>query len=184
MGYERLFTPYGEDVVERVSQHHKAHGGISRYEKIPLYLSWAGEPVDEGRVLNFCDKFSDLVKQAVIGAPWVPGVREYLEAQHTRQYFVLMTATPHEEIEQILHVLGIFDYFREVYGAPKAKTMVIKDVLNRLHCLPEQALVVGDSDTDFSAAEENNVSFLLRRTPFNQDLQERFRGSSFESLEN
>jgi phosphoglycolate phosphatase-like HAD superfamily hydrolase len=184
IGYERLFMPYGEEIVERVRQHHKAHGGISRYEKIPLYLSWAGELVDEVRFQNFCDKFSDLVRQAVIDAPWVPGVREYLEAGHTRQYFVLMTATPHEEIEQILHALDIFHYFREVYGASKAKTMVVKDVLNRLHCLPGQALVVGDSDTDFSAAEENNVSFLLRRTPFNQDLQERFRGSSFESLEN
>jgi phosphoglycolate phosphatase-like HAD superfamily hydrolase len=182
MGYERLFMPYGSDAVEQVRQHHKAHGGVSRYEKIPLYLSWVGEPVDRGQVQEFCGRFSDLVQQAVIDAPWVPGVRGYLQANYTSQYFVLMTATPQEEIEQILHALNITSYFREVHGAPTKKTAVVGSLLERLQCPPELALVVGDSDTDMNAAEENNVVFLLRCTPLNQDLQERFKGSSFEDL--
>jgi phosphoglycolate phosphatase-like HAD superfamily hydrolase len=182
VGYEQLFMSYGESVVEKVRQHHKDHGGISRYEKIPLYLSWAGEPANADQVHEFCGRFSNLVKQAVIDAPWVPGVREYLQANQISQYFVLITATPQEEIEQILHELDIAHCFREVYGAPTKKTTVVHDVLERLHCLSEQALVVGDSDTDINAAEENNVVFLLRCTPFNQSLQERFRGSSFEGL--
>jgi phosphoglycolate phosphatase-like HAD superfamily hydrolase len=182
VGYEKLFMPYGESVVEKVRQHHNAHGGISRYDKIPLYLGWAGEPITTDQVQNFCSRFSGLVKQAVIDAPWVPGVREYLQANHTRQYFVLMTATPQEEIEQILHALDITHCFREIHGAPTGKTTVVHDILERLHCLSEQALVVGDSDTDISAAEENGVVFLLRCTPFNLDLQERFQGSSFEGL--
>ena len=182
LGYERLFAPYGTDIVEKVRQHHNVHGGISRYEKIPLYLGWAGEPTTIDRVQTFCERFSDLVLQAVIEAPWVPGVCEYLQAHHTNQSFVLITATPQEEIEQILHALKITHCFCEVHGAPTAKTAVVSDVLERLHCLPEQALVVGDSDTDLSAAEENNVVFLLRCTPYNQGLQKRFQGPSFESL--
>jgi phosphoglycolate phosphatase-like HAD superfamily hydrolase len=182
IGYERLFMSYGGDVVERVRQHHKVNGGVSRYEKIPLYLSWAGEPVNNDQVQEFCGRFSDLVQQSVIDAPWVPGVRDYLQANHTSQYFVLMTATPQEEIEQILCALDITPYFREVHGAPTNKTAVVGNVLERLHCPPEQTLVVGDSDTDLNAAEENKVAFLLRRTPFNQDLQKRFQGSSFEGL--
>ncbi len=182
MGYEKLFTPYGKDVVEKVRQHHKAHGGVSRYEKIPLYLSWAGDLVGKDQVQSFCDKFSNLVQQAVIDSPWVPGVREYLQTNHTNQYFVLITATPQEEIEKILHVLDITRFFREVHGAPSSKTTVVRDGLERLRCPPEQALVVGDSDTDLNAAEENNLVFLLRRTPFNQVLQESFQGPSFGGL--
>ncbi len=182
VGYERLFMSYGKDVVDRVRQHHKDHGGISRYEKIPLYLSWAGEPANADQVHEFCGRFSNLVKQAVIDAPWVPGVREYLQANQISQHFVLITATPQEEIEQILHEIDIAHCFREVYGAPTAKATVVNDMLQRLHCPSEQALVVGDSDTDLSAAEENDVVFLLRRTSFNQGLQERFQGSSFEGL--
>jgi phosphoglycolate phosphatase-like HAD superfamily hydrolase len=179
MGYEQLFKFYGKNVVAKVRQHHNAHGGISRYDKIPLYLGWAGEPATTEQVQKFCEKFSDLVQQAVIDAPWVPGVCEYLQENHTHQPFVLMTATPQEEIERILQVLKITHCFREIYGAPTVKAAVVKDVLKRLHCLPEQALVVGDSDTDLRAAEENKVVFLLRCTPFNQDLQKRFQGPSF-----
>lgn len=181
-GYEQLFLSYGENVVERVRQHHNTHGGVSRYEKIPLYLGWAGEPSNADQVQEFCVRFSFLVQQAVIDSPWVPGVREYLQEHHHHQYFVLMTATPQEEIEQILHALSITHYFHEIHGAPTTKTAVICDVLERLRFPREKALVVGDSNEDLSAAEENNVFFLLRCTPFNQDLQKRFQGYSFEGL--
>lgn len=182
VGYEQLFMPYGRDVVDKVRQHHNAHGGVSRYEKIPLYLSWAGEPADKDLVQSFCDKFSDLVQQAVIDASWVPGVREYLQANHANQYFVLMTATPQKEIGQILHALDITHCFREVFGAPTDKANVVIEVLKHLFCPPGEALVVGDSETDLCAAEMNNVAFLLRRTPFNRDLQKRFQGASFKGL--
>ncbi len=182
MGYEQLFLPYGKNLVEKVRKHHNSYGGISRYEKIPIYLGWAGEPANTDQVQNFCDRFSILVQQAVIDAPWVPGVREYLQAHNASQYFVLMTATPQEEIEQILHTLGITHCFREVYGAPTAKAMVVSDVLKRLHCPPEQALVVGDSETDLKAAEANNVPFLLRYTEQNEVLRQKYFGAIFSEL--
>jgi phosphoglycolate phosphatase-like HAD superfamily hydrolase len=181
-GYEQLFLSYGDDVVKKVCEHHNAHGGISRYEKIPLYLSWVGEPASADQVKLFCDRFSKLVQQAVIETPWVPGVFEYLQANHTSQIFILITATPQEEIEQILCAIDINNFFREVHGAPTAKAMVVQDVMNRLRFNSDQTLVVGDSATDLSAAEENNVAFLLRRTPFNQSLQKQFHGPSFENL--
>ena len=181
-GYEKLFLQFGEDVVKRVKKHHNAHGGISRYEKIPLYLSWAGEPANSIQVQEFCDRFSNLVQQAVIDSPWVPGVCEYLSSHYADQCFVLITGTPQKEIEEILHALNITRYFRNVYGAPKAKTIMVKDVLERLSCPFEQALVIGDSGTDLEAAKNNNVAFLLRRTSLNKELQKQFTGPSFENL--
>ena len=181
-GYEKLFLPFGEDVVKRVNKHHNVHGGISRYEKIPLYLSWAGEPANPLQVQDFCDRFSELVQQAVVDSPWVPGVCEYLSSHYADQCFVLITGTPQKEIEEILHALNITRYFRNVYGAPKAKTIMVKDVLERLSCPFEQALVIGDSGTDLEAAKNNNVAFLLRRTSLNKELQKQFTGPSFENL--
>jgi len=59
-------------------------------------------------------------------------------------------------------------YFREVHGAPKTKSNIMNDVLKRLHYFPDPALVIGDSETDFDAVMESNVTFLLRRTILNQ----------------
>lgn len=107
VGFEQLLLPYGREVADRVRQHHEAHGDVSRYEKIPIYLGWLGESASADQVQDFCDRFSQLVRRAVIDSPWVPGVCEYLQAQHVRQSFVPVTATPHEEIQQILHALDL-----------------------------------------------------------------------------
>jgi phosphoglycolate phosphatase-like HAD superfamily hydrolase len=183
-GYERLFAPYGPTLALRVRQHHDAHGGMSRYDKIPTYLGWAGEPATAAKVQDFCERFSTLVLQAVIDSAWVPGVLEYLRMHYLRQHFVLVTATPQPEIQQILQALEISHYFREIHGAPKQKAVAMQDVLRRLACPVENALMVGDSDSDFHAAEANKVVFLLRRTPVNQALQDKHSGPMFEKLNN
>ena len=184
MGYEKLFLPYGKDFANKVNRHHKDNNGVSRYEKISLYLSWAGEIPNPNQFKIFCDRYSELVQQAVIDSPWVPGVQEYLKVNCLKQYFVLITATPQEEIEQILKELNITCCFREVYGAPKNKISVVKDVLKRLNFLPDQALVIGDSATDLKAAKDNNVAFLLRCTEQNQKLQKKYIGLRFKKIKN
>jgi phosphoglycolate phosphatase-like HAD superfamily hydrolase len=182
VAFEQLFVPYGLEVAVRVRRHHEAHGGVSRYEKMPIYLRWAGEQASADQVQEFCNRFSELVQQAVIDSPWVPGVLEYLQAHHARQRFVLLTATPQEEIQQLLRALDIAHCFHEVYGAPTAKAQAIGNVLRRLQCPPEQALVVGDSETDFDAAKANSVPFLLRRTALNEALQKQHSGAMFDDL--
>ena len=181
-GFERLFLPYGTDLAKRVRAHHEANGGMSRYEKMPLYLKWAGEGPSPERVRDFCDRFSALVIQAVIDAPWVPGVRKYLETNRSRQRFLLVTATPYEEIQQILESLGISEYFAEVHGAPTPKATAIAGALRRSDCPQEKFLLVGDSGSDLKAAEANDVQFLLRRTEFNRSLRDTYGGPTFDDL--
>ena len=98
---------------------------MSRFEKIPLYLGWARQLVSQNQVEDYSKNFSALVKDAVINSPWVPGVLEYLLEQYAKRYFVLVTATPQLEIEDILNSLNIDYCFREVYGAPQKKIEVI-----------------------------------------------------------
>jgi phosphoglycolate phosphatase-like HAD superfamily hydrolase len=183
-GFERLFLPYGKEVASRVRRHHEAHGGMSRYQKIPVYLEWVGEVVTPAAVEDFCSRFSQMVLQAVIDSPWVPGVREYLRAHSARQCFVLLTATPQEEIETILGALGIAACFAEVCGAPRSKAQAIADKLRSLQSAARDALMIGDSEVDLLAANANDVTFLLRCTGFNQGLQQHYDGPTFEGLDN
>ena len=47
--FVKLFESSGSHVAEQVRLHHEANGGISRFEKLPLYLHWAGEDPTEDR---------------------------------------------------------------------------------------------------------------------------------------
>jgi phosphoglycolate phosphatase-like HAD superfamily hydrolase len=180
--FEKLFLEYGPEVAARVRRHHEANGGLSRYEKMPVYLGWAGELANDERVQEFCNRFSALVYRAVVDAAWVPGVREYLGANCATKSFVLVTATPQEEIEAILAATAIAHCFREVHGSPTAKPAAIRSVLQRWQCRPAQSLVIGDSESDRAAAEANALMFVLRRTPFNYDLQRSYCGPMIDDL--
>ena len=80
-----LFELYGEALVALVKNHHEANGGMSRIEKIPLYMKWAGEKITQSRIQDFQDQFSKLVFQAVINSPWVPGAQHFLQSNLYQQ---------------------------------------------------------------------------------------------------
>ena len=182
LAFENLFLPFGPEIASRVRIHHERNGGVSRFEKIPLYLKWAGQPTSPLQVNEFCNRFAKSVQQGVLDAPWVPGVREYLLGKCTEQYFILVTATPQEEIEQILDALDISHCFREVYGAPTNKAIAIAAVLDQQKCPPIRSLMIGDAETDRQAALFNSVPFLLRRTPLNLAVQNSYSGPMFDDL--
>jgi phosphoglycolate phosphatase-like HAD superfamily hydrolase len=180
--FERLFAPFGADVAARVRVHHERNGGMSRYEKLPLYLRWAGQESSPAQVSRYCELFSAAVQQAVIDSPWVPGAREYLVANHERQTFVLVSATPRAEMEHILKALEIAGCFREVHGAPTSKMQAIQSVLARWSCPATAAILIGDADSDYAAAQATGIHFLLRRTALNQNLQRQHCGLQCEDF--
>lgn len=182
--YVRLFEPFGARIATRVRAHHESNGGMSRFEKLPLYLSWAGRGASVEEVSEYCELFSVAVLQEVIDSAWVPGARKYLETNHLRQQFVIVTGTPQAEIEVILDALGIARWFREVHGAPTTKAAAIASSLARLGCRCSDALMIGDSESDFTAACAAKVEFLLRRTPLNLNLQRAYAGPQCEDFVN
>lgn len=176
--FVKLFQPFGAEIAERVREHHEAHGGMSRFDKLPLYLQWAGEEPSESRVGEFCDQFSLLVLQDVIDSPWVPGVEIYLRTNPHQQIFVLVSATPQEELEQILHALDLTECFAEVFGAPTRKKDAIRLTLAARKLDPHGCLMIGDARADLEAAEANQVPFMLRRHETNSNVFAGYTGHS------
>ncbi len=82
-----------------------------------------------------------------------------------------MTATPTQEIEEILQALNIRHFFYKIHGAPDSKSDVINKTLRDMKISSKHAIMLGDSDSDFKAAKDNNVLFFLRCTVLNKNLQ-------------
>jgi len=169
--FEDLFSPFGLNFSKKVRKHHENNTGLPRYDKLPLYIEWSGQKVSVELIDEYLNKFSNLVKKKVIYSEWVPGVLSFLESNWQKKTFFLVTATPQSEIEQIISELNIQYYFKEVVGSPIMKNDSIKSLLNKYSICQKNALLIGDSASDHNAAKFNNISFILRNTKLNKDLQ-------------
>ena len=182
VAFESLFSEYGENLVNRVSSHHKKNAGLSRFDKIPLYLSWTNETITKKKIKELNIRFSLIVKESVISSKWVDGVIEFIDGQHNLKKQILLTATPIEEIEEILEKLNIKSFFYKVYGFPSNKTDGINEVLRDLKIESKHAIMLGDSMADYVAAENNKVLFLLRATDLNKNLQVKCKNRIFKDF--
>jgi len=181
-GFRWIVRSAGPLVCDRVQRHHESHGGMSRFDKIPLYLTWADMPANAGPVHNACAEFSAFVTDAVAKSPWVGGVPEYLRNNPGNQLFILVTSTPSEEIAQILNQLDLLPCFSKIFGAPSSKVDAVASSLANLQIAPDRAVFVGDSMTDYEAASSNYVPFLLRRHRLNKDIAASLAVPSFNNL--
>jgi phosphoglycolate phosphatase-like HAD superfamily hydrolase len=180
----QLFLQFGDEVAKKVRKHHEENGGMSRYDKLPIYLDWAGEEPTVHLVEEYAEKFTRIVKQQVVDSPWVEGVLEYLQKYYQYKKFFLVTATPQLEIEDILSQLKIAKYFKQVVGSPTYKIEAVKVLLNRYNINPRHAVVIGDSNSDYEAAKANHITFILRKTVLNRQLQEQLNCQVIENFYN
>lgn len=169
--FTKIFSVFGPCVAEKVRIHHEKNSGVPRYEKIPLYLSMAGVEPDERLISQYASDFAKLVKQNVIDSDWVPGAQGFLEKHHGELPIFLITATPQEEIEDIVVALGIRNVFSRIVGFPVKKSDAIRKILKEFCLLKTQSVMIGDTFSDYDAASANGVFFILRKTNFNTDFQ-------------
>ena len=165
-----LFLLFSKELADKVKKHHEDNGGMSRYEKLPLYLSWAGQPTDKKTIDEYAVEFSQKVTQRVIDSPWVCGFLDYLQNNHD-QYFYLVSATPQKEIEMILKALHIDRQFDVIVGSPIEKDVAVSNIMDQYRLEAADCVMIGDAVSDYKAAKNNNISFVLRRTPLNRQLQ-------------
>ena len=180
--FEELFLPFGSDVAKKIRMHHEDNGGMSRYDKLPIYLNLAGEKNSTDSISKYEKQFSKLVMNRVINSPWVEGVLEYIKTNYKAQKFFLITATPQKEIEEILKKLEISKYFKKVIGSPTNKKDAIKIILSHENINLDDSIMIGDSCSDYEAAKENNVFFVFRKTDLNKKLQKKLKCQMIENF--
>ena len=168
--FEELFKPYGDIVRNKVKNHHIENAGMSRFNKIPLYLKWSGKEPTTVKVDEMCSQFSEIVKNKVISSDWVPGVEPFIKKNKKKFKFIIVSATPQDELVDICQLLNIDDCFFKIYGSPTSKSSAIKASMLDNGISPQKCLMIGDARADIHAAKENNINFIFRRHQFNQNL--------------
>jgi len=160
-----IFQDANAQTRQRILDHHRRNGGLSRYKKIPLYMKWCGIPETDENIDKYLALFSSQSTRKVIASPWIEGADNYLKSHAKLQKFYLVSATPADEIEYILEKLEISDCFLGAFGSPVSKKEAISMILNQESMTPADALFIGDSQIDSESASECGVPFVLRGKP-------------------
>jgi phosphoglycolate phosphatase-like HAD superfamily hydrolase len=181
--FRELYLPHGEEIAEKVKQHHLENGGMSRFEKFPLYhKTFLGEELDEQGVQKMAGLFSELVLTKVIAADEVNGASRFLSEHAGRYANYLISGTPHEEIKVIVGERGWANHFNDVMGSPDSKSKWVERVFERNPTASEECVFIGDARSDFKAAQDHKLHFVLRETEDNKDLFADFNGPRIQDL--
>ncbi len=173
--FEFLFKKFGLNIQEKVRHHHLENGGMSRFEKIPLYLSWVNENNKEN-IKKYLNDFKRITFKKVIASKWVPGVKKFIEDHSKIKKFFLVSATPEKEIQLILNELNFSHHFVKIFGSPIKKSDAIKQILNKESVTLKKCLMIGDAIEDLKAAEENKITFVLNKHEHNLELFSNHKG--------
>jgi phosphoglycolate phosphatase-like HAD superfamily hydrolase len=161
--FEKLYKPYGNNIVNLVRKHHLEHGGISRYEKIRYYHeNYLKKRINEAEINNLADIYSTFVCNAVIDSQFIPGVIDLLNKIYQKIELFVISATPHDEINKIVEKKGIKKYFKLVCGSPKKKATWIDYILKSYNISNKSSIFIGDMMADYLAAEHSSVRFIAR----------------------
>lgn len=159
--FARLFEPFGRDIVQKVMEHHRAHGGMTRTDKFHYYYKeFLRRPLKAGRMDQLCRRFSEIVMKDVIAASEIPGAEAFLKLWHLHLPCFIISATPEDELLEIVHKRGLSEYFREIKGFPPDKKQILSSLVKHYSLIPESCWFFGDAVSDYMAARACNVNFI------------------------
>ena len=181
--FAELYKHHGDKIVQKVIKFHENNGGVSRYEKIRFfteqYLNIEPNQID---IMNSAEKFSSLVVDEVIKAPYITGAFDYITKVSKDHKLFISTGTPQDEILKILEGRGISHFFTQVYGSPEAKTFHIDKIKNDYSFNSKDLTFFGDSSTDLEAASLKNVQFILVKNIYNEHISKSYNGKKIENF--
>lgn len=151
-------TPEQHDYIR---SYQLRHGGVSRVHKIAHYEEFLyGEAPTQAYVTERTGEYARLVEDAVVGCAYLTGATDFLEEQATRLSLYLVSGTPTDELRRIAARRGIAGWFKDVIGSPPDKYTTFSAILRAEDAGPEEALAVGDSITEYDAAQALGIPFV------------------------
>lgn len=163
--FKELFSLYPE-YEEAMLAYHLRCFSTSRMDKFRYFVYELMErPGDENLISDIAEKFSNLVMKRVVSCPEVPGASEFLSEFSQRVPLYISSATPQEELRNIIRYRGFETYFRDIYGDPPVRKIeAIQTVIKRERIDPQEVLFIGDSLSDLNAAWDTSVRFVGRNS--------------------
>ncbi|OPY36113.1 MAG: Phosphoglycolate phosphatase [Methanoregula sp. PtaU1.Bin051] len=163
--FQELFS-FAPNHIKEIVGYHTMNAGISRFEKFRhIYTNILHEELTDEKFQALSDRFSSLVIDAVVAAPCVPGARGLLRKFSGTIPMSVISATPEEELREIIRRRRMDLFFTRISGSPAKKADNIHALVEWEHLDPGKTIYIGDAINDLNAALQTGVRFIGRIRP-------------------
>ena len=138
------------------------HGfGQSRSKHIQgFYAELAGVDPDPEFLESEIRRFTGICEPMCADAGWCAGSREFVEScQQAGVLRYVLSGTPQEPLEAMLHANGAAVLFDRIVGSPPAKPESMERILAEVGVPADRSLFIGDANADRLAAEHVGAHF-------------------------
>ena len=163
-GFYELFISFGEEKANFISNYFQKNAGLSRYDIFNHFFKiFFNETIDKEKSLYYNNKYSQIVKEKVINAKFVEGMREFLRKNIDFNLFIV-SSSDENDLKDICSKIGIDRYFKEILGSPTKKEINIGSILEKYLLVKDETIYIGDSINDYQATIKNDLLFIGRNS--------------------
>ena len=160
--FRQLFSDFHDVAVEELIEYHLRNGGVSRYEKIKyFYERILGKQISEEQILEYAITYSRLTKEELSNDKYlIADSIEFIKKNNIKYNVHIASGADEQDLLYICNRLGISNYFLSINGSPTTKPEIIDNILCSYNYNKEETCLVGDSISDFKAAEHKGIIFF------------------------
>ncbi len=161
-GFREVLKDFPEEQIETLISFHKLNGGMSRYVKFRyFYEQVLKKEITNEQVRALADRFSQIMLRELGNTKYlIDDSLNFIRTNGLQYHMHIVSGSDEAELRHLCSVLGIAGYFSSIYGSPKPKDQIIRDLLKEYNYAKNEVVLIGDSINDQDAANINEIDFL------------------------
>ncbi|NRA54147.1 MAG: HAD family hydrolase [Gammaproteobacteria bacterium] len=141
--------------IEQCCAYFKGNFGKSRFHHIQYFIENIISKMDKNLYENVLGHYSMRCEALYLTANLTPGFIQVIEDCSAKLY--IASGSAQEELRQVFKHRNLKQYFEDIFGSPVAKSENVAKILQQSS---GRAVMIGDSLSDYEAANENAIDFI------------------------
>lgn len=157
----------------------KNNFGISRYKFAEYFITKIlNENYNEELFEKIIKLYSKKSYELYFKAKYTKCLLEFLETNKDKNLFIA-SGGDEKELNEIFKLKKIDKYFKAIYGSPKKKSKIVKEIVKEHN----NSLMIGDAKSDMLAAKEAHIDFIfMREYSTNNKIEKEYSLKSINNL--
>ena len=161
-GFAVIAKEFGSEASQNLIRYHLENGGISRFNKIKWFVNNVLNRNDKDLIEELIFKYGKIVEKKLLECGLRTNLYNLKQKLSPCKWYIASGGLE-TEIINLMNIKNLSELFDGgIYGSPKTKQKIIKDLKKKADPLnKENWVLIGDSKYDYYCALENNINFIF-----------------------